>query len=410
VTPEIASVGSADARFSHLRNPDHAVIGYRIADSCQGHAAEGQMPASQRQSARIAQLQSLRFVAAMLVMFGHVLMEARQHGATISDALYLLPWGIGVDIFFVISGFIITYVGRAASTGIRAAGDFMIRRVIRIAPLYWIFTFLMAAVILIAPEKLKNASLTASDFFTSLLFIPYTPPGLSVFRPVLDQGWTLIFEMFFYLTFSVALCLTRRRSLLCGTVMLALVGIATVAELTPALEFLFSPMLLLFLGGLALAELRERLPVHSGAMVALLTIISVAWVVMIPGDDDPLNMWRRFVQRGIPAFLLIYAFVMWRRPATWATSGLLPLLGDASYSLYLSHPFTVNAALLAFSALGLPLGFGFYLTASTVAIGVSVAAFFVLEKPMLGFGLRLYRGEPLRRSQVSEATAQTGAL
>lgn len=367
------------------------------------------MPASQRQSARIAQLQSLRFVAALLVMFGHVLMEARQHGATISDAFYLLPWGIGVDIFFVISGFIIAYVGRAASTGMRAAGDFMIRRVIRIAPLYWIFTSLMAAVILIAPDQLKNASLTTWDFFTSLLFIPYTPPGSSGFRPVLDQGWTLIFEMFFYLTFSVALCLTRRRSLLCGAFMLTLVGIATVAELTPTLEFLFSPMLLLFLGGLALAELRERLPVHSGAMVALLTVVSIAWAVMIP-DGDPLNLWSRFVQRGIPAFLLIYAFVMWRRPATWATSGLLPLLGDASYSLYLSHPFTINAALLAFSVLGLPLGMGFYLTASAVAIGVSVAAFFILEKPMLDFGLRLYRGEPLRRSRVCEAAAQTGAL
>jgi peptidoglycan/LPS O-acetylase OafA/YrhL len=367
------------------------------------------MPASQRQSARIAQLQSLRFVAALLVMFGHVLMEARQHGATISDGFYLLPWGIGVDIFFVISGFIIAYVGRAASTGIRAAGDFMIRRVIRIAPLYWIFTLLMACVILVAPDKVNNASLTARDFFTSLLFIPYTPPGFFAFRPVLDQGWTLIFEMFFYLTFSVALCFTRRRSLLCGAIMLALVGIATVAELRPALEFLFSPMLLLFLGGLVLAELRQRLPVHSGTIVALLTIISVTWAVLIP-DGDPLNMWSRFVQRGIPAFLLIYAFVMWRRPAMWATSGLLPLLGDASYSLYLSHPFTINAALLAFSALGLPLGIGFYLAASTVAIGVSVGAFFILEKPMLGFGLRLYRREPLRRSRVSETAAQTGAL
>jgi len=344
-----------------------------------------------RRPPQLPQLQSLRFLAAFLVLFGHVLMEARQHGTFIPAALYDLPWGIGVDIFFVISGFIIAYIGRNIPSGVAAAGDFLMRRIIRIAPLYWLFTLLMVATILVVPSRLQHADLSIADLLRSLLFIPYSAPGETGFRPVLEQGWTLNFEMFFYLLFSLVIVFTRRRILVSSAFLLALVLGSAALPIDGALAYLFGPLLILFCAGLTMAHLHNRLPGHGGRTAFLITAAAITWFALVPAPADEQDLWLRLLHRGIPAIALVHAAVMWRKPAGWTSRGPIPFLGDASYSLYLSHPFAVNATLIAFQLAGLSAGAWFIFAATVLAVLASAVVHLMVEKPMLKACTSIYR-------------------
>lgn len=345
--------------------------------------------------ARIFELQSLRFVAAFVVMFGHVLMEMRQHGdSAVSDRIYFLPWGGGVDIFFIISGFIIYHIGANLPQTWSAALDFMLRRFIRIAPVYWIFTLLMVGVAVAMPGKVQGGVPHLGELLQSLFFLPYRPEGSEVVRPILAQGWTLNYEFFFYLLFALSLPLTRRRfiPLTIALVLLAILG--TIVAWPPVIEFLFGPFIILFAAGMALARFRDRLPVH-GSVVALTLIIGslVAACVMSGGYWN--DIWLRMVTRGLPAFVMVYAMLRWRAAPAWVTGGPMPLLGDASYALYLSHPFVVNIVLIVFGRLGMPIDNIFLILASLAAIVVSVFVFLLIEQPLLRFGNAAYKRTPI---------------
>jgi exopolysaccharide production protein ExoZ len=88
---------------------------------------------------KIHNIQTLRFIAAFWVLFGHLLMEAKKYGlleGPVFQLIYFFPWGTGVDIFFVISGFIICHVSKSIEPSHEGVRDFMIKRLIRIAPIY----------------------------------------------------------------------------------------------------------------------------------------------------------------------------------------------------------------------------------------------------------------------------------
>src|SRR5882672_247790 len=133
-------------------------------------------------------VQALRALAALCVVVYHVDFVGR--GA------------FGVDIFFVISGFIICHVTAKDHDG------FLRKRLIRIVPLYWAGTLCLYCLGLVAPRLLQSEP-TLSGLVNSLLFIPYAKEGGRVY-PILFLGWTLNYEMFFYALFACALALNRR--------------------------------------------------------------------------------------------------------------------------------------------------------------------------------------------------------
>lgn len=369
--------------------------------------------AEQTGGARIYQLQSLRFVAAALVLYGHTLMEARQHGSRFAQNwTYDLPWGGGVDIFFVISGFIILFIARSAPRTPAAAGDFIVKRIIRLVPLYWIFTFAMAAVILLLPGRVEQGGLTVSGLIRSLLFIPFQHGDGNV-RPVLGQGWTLNYEFFFYLVFAAVIVATRRRFLWTGVVLLACVAVGASVVLPLPLAFLLNPFLVLFVVGMALAEFHHRLPRHGTAVAVLLALAAIAWVGVVT-PEGPNDVAWRLVARGVPALLLVYATLQWRAPPRWITHGTLPMLGDASYALYLSHPFIVNAVLLVFARLHLPVEGLFVLTSVIAAVVASATIFRWIETPILLALTKAYRnsaiGHRLARGGKPERTSLAANL
>lgn len=345
---------------------------------------------SAKGSERILELQSLRFFAAFLVVVGHVLMEMRQHGSSVNDLIYDLPWGGGVDIFFIISGFVIYYIGVGRPSGALSALDFMSRRIIRIAPLYWLFTFLMIISIVSVPQSVSASRPGISEIVKSLFFIPYGPLGAPYTRPILAQGWTLNYEFFFYLIFAFSLLLPRYRLAVVLTALLTFAVLGEFSVFPPVVQLLLSPFLLLFAAGMLLARFRDSLPTHGTAVALMLFLgglLAAGLMPIFPEND----IWMRLLTRGVPSMAMVYAVLRWRAAPKWITTGAMPLLGDASYALYLSHPFVVNVLLIIFEKTGLPISNLFFGVATAGAIVASVVIYFVVERPLLKFGNAGYK-------------------
>ena len=144
-------------------------------------------------------IQYLRAVAALMVVFHHII-NAKPW---LFNPLENYPsLATGVDIFFVISGFIMYVAARN-----EAPLEFLKKRIIRIVPLYWVATLAFV----IVKTKLHIFSLTPEDWLhiaKSLAFIPHhDPTNPGKIWPYLIQGWTLNYEMFFYLIFLFYVCL-----------------------------------------------------------------------------------------------------------------------------------------------------------------------------------------------------------
>jgi exopolysaccharide production protein ExoZ len=155
-------------------------------------------------------VQYLRGAAALMVVFAHTMGNwVTQFKPELNPAWVDLPGEVGVYIFFVISGFIIQRTAPVKS-GRTSALDFLRRRLIRIVPMYWIFTSLYAAKLMA-----QHKAVLPMDFLKSILFIPYLN-AVGQMRPVHQLGWTLNFEMYFYAAFAAGIIFTTgfRRTLL----------------------------------------------------------------------------------------------------------------------------------------------------------------------------------------------------
>lgn len=152
-------------------------------------------------STRIDSIQGLRAIAALLVVVDHSMSIMISKGSLlgIDSHFAWLFGGIGVKIFFLISGFIMTVTTHGEFSSAGASKRFLYKRFLRVAPLYWIATTAYAARISLQGTPPHFASL-----IFSFLFIPQRN-DLGIMQPVYGLGWTLNFEMFFYVLFGLAL-------------------------------------------------------------------------------------------------------------------------------------------------------------------------------------------------------------
>lgn len=293
-------------------------------------------------SGRVDSLQVLRFLAAFLVLCAHTqhsLVERMGEAAGIY-AFIPFDWGLGVDIFFLISGFVMYYMmhDRFGQPGM--ASDFLRRRIVRVVPLYWLFTTLLILSGLVLHAPLPSVARIAFSY----LFLP-GPTCDAYCMPVFTLGWTLNYEMLFYAIFALGLLLPRPRGM--ALVVATMPLLIAVAWLLPAdwqmLRFWGSPLILEFLFGVGIAHLflrgrRLSAPV-AWAMVAAGFALAV-WLYQIRAFETI----ERVVTGGIPAALIVGGAVLGlepRRETRWIA--LLVAGGNASYALYLSHPFVIRA-------------------------------------------------------------------
>ncbi len=323
---------------------------------------------------RLAGLQALRALAAVMVLVGHVLAETA-HYAGWPMGFDRLPWTRGVDVFFVISGFIVTL---SAGRFIGRPGAFLWRRILRVVPLYWLFTTLMVAVVLLVPQGAKDTGFEPGQIIASYIFLPWERSDGRI-APVLSLGWTLNYEMFFYALFAAALLFRRPLpALAAGITALVLAG-AVWPDPGVAFRFWTNPLILEFLFGMALAVLWIRGWVWPDGRLALVALIAgLALLVLLHGTDLP-----RFVAAGLPATLIVAAGTLFCPPRD------LPFqaLGDASYALYLSHRFVLRGMTLLVLPL-LPAGplatAAFAAATCALALFVSLLVYRYVERPFLG--------------------------
>ena len=288
---------------------------------------------------KLTNIQALRACAALMIVVYHCAIEtARLSAAAGGDKLFNeVPWGEGVPIFFAISGFIMVVT---TSGGRVTPLEFWRRRIVRVVPLYWLLTLLMVAVALVAPGLFKTLKVQASTLVQSLLFIPHFSQSFpGIVWPLLVPGWTLNFEMFFYLVFGLVLFLPERRRLLplvAFFVALTAIGLVFGPFASAAAQTYTHPMLLEFAAGASIGAWwlsgRWRLPSSTSWL-----LIGAGFVLLLLRDREPLGTSTQIV-----GAVLVVVGALDARFAEWK-SPLLQALGDSSYSLYLTHIFTLGA-------------------------------------------------------------------
>jgi peptidoglycan/LPS O-acetylase OafA/YrhL len=335
----------------------------------------------------VLSIQYLRGCAALLVVIFHMF--------TIGELSYLYRsdiGGFGVEIFFVISGFIMWHTTVASRI---TPAVFWRNRVIRIVPLYWFFLALMIVICLSIPQMLNSTILTAEGVVKSFLFIPYyNAVAKNGIAPILVPGWSLNYEMFFYFIFGLSLFVRYRpaRLALLSVILIGLVVAGFVLQPTEAVLVSYTnSAILTFFEGVVLAVLYRRFGFHGVGWAVTLIIVGIAGQATRGGGIG----WVYAVSGLSPA--LVVAGALCLEPSIQrAPNSLLRLVGDASYSIYLSHLFFIRAAEMLWRRLGM-LGSGGLADATFVIVGVGFAVLggvvvhLVIERPMLS-GLRKLAG------------------
>jgi peptidoglycan/LPS O-acetylase OafA/YrhL len=339
----------------------------------------------------------LRALAALSVVYLHV----------VSDAGLNLGIGVGnfgVDLFFVISGFTISYVGHMP------AGAFLIRRLVRIVPLYWGATLGTYAIALVAPGKIQSASADISHLLHSLAFLPYKNK-LGQLLPTLALGWSLNYEMYFYGLFALALLISIRWAPVIATTFLIIAGLAI--SLTgphgDALNFYAKPIILEFTLGIGVfylinAEWVKRwLQPNQVQWKWLLLACAVLGFAALP-IQELYSKTDRAWTAGPPAFLVVASTILLEtRYGLTTKKRFITLLGDASYVLYLIHPYVLYGLIRLFlnpSAMGPVAMASAVVILPVIATAIAVAIHVYLEKPVLEF---------LRERLISKGKNKSGA-
>lgn len=281
-------------------------------------------------------IQLLRGMAALGVVVHHTLELTNGSRHPFAPKWTVTAGAAGVDLFFVISGFIMVWTNFAPDRRIRTPFVFLLERAKRIYPLYWVF--LVAIVLIWSAGFLKNQNWGYWNIFNSALLMPDS-------RQVIFVAWTLIFEILFYIVFAVMLS-TRSRTVCAIGSSAALLMIMSASALLPPGPYktvFADPITLEFIAGIWIAVFfRTFQPKLKGYwLVAIAGVLMIATAgVALPqtGPPNQLNGWYRVFGWGLPAALIVLALV----PLSSAAAPLLRWclhLGDASYALYLSHVF-----------------------------------------------------------------------
>lgn len=330
----------------------------------------------------MVQLQYLRAVAALLVVYYHAVLQLQKvlpasplAGLEIGDS--------GVDLFFVLSGFVMWIT---TSTKPVSTTEFYWKRIRRITPLYWSATVAAALAALLVPSLLRSTVFDPAHVLASFLFIPWVnpAPGLeSMIAPIVVPGWTLNYEMYFYFVFGLMLLLPRGVRLLGLTSIFATVGIACwlMPSQNTATLFYGNGIVFEFLLGVVIGHhytTAGRLSMSRGLPLLLAAVFLLLSNNYLRPDVD------RFFVLGIPAAVIVYVVTATDfsqvRPVGW-----LSKLGDASYSIYITHGFVLAGMRMVFVAVPfatLKTELVFVLTSLAMSVGVGILIHTLFEAPV----------------------------
>ena len=284
-------------------------------------------------------IQALRAVAALLVVLLHAFETWGERVDSTAPGVNWENGAAGVDIFFIISGFVMVISSQRLVDRPGGWRTFLQHRVIRIVPPYWLLTTVKILAVLALGGVVLRTGLDFNFVAGSYLFLPVTDSA-GHFRPVLPVGWTLTYEFLFYLFFAAALALRVDvlRVVIPGLGLIAVLALMR-GDLWPAWTILFDTIVVEFVFGVALGKwtLRGfRLPPMIAGGLALAGLASI---IILPMVSENI----RVLTWGIPAFAIVAGVVSLEPLVASALPRWLLSLGDASYSIYLSHGFVLPA-------------------------------------------------------------------
>lgn len=298
----------------------------------------------------------------------------------------------GVDVFFVISGFIMVHTTRGSSC---TPGSFLARRLQRVAPPYWFITIVTFLALCAGFEPIGNHHVDWGYLLASLAFIPVSREGGAI-MPLLGVGWTLNYEMLFYLTFALAL--RWRRFAPPG--LLVAVPIAILATLgfafsfsNPIVRTFTAPLMLEFLFGTGLGVAWQFVGATQPSrrwliLAAGLTALGICLLVTL---FDPTHLvgeqskWR-WLTIGMPAALIVAGALLAEKAGFAVNHEAILYQGETSYSLYLTHTLVLQVATKVFRPLGVQQYFALELLLDVAVCAFAAAVFHRwFEKRLVAF-------------------------
>jgi exopolysaccharide production protein ExoZ len=324
-------------------------------------------------------IQVFRAIAANAVVLSHLVGIEGKYG----KGYVVLPEWIGqagpagVHFFFVISGCVMIF----ASQGTKWQ-DFILSRLTRIYPIYWFYTSIFILTISLAPHFVSVAMPSASSILKSYLLWPDSG------APLLTVGWSLIFEMYFYVILTLVLVsgVPLRLAILlwAGT---TLVTEQLNLQLLPLQSLIGNPLTFEFIAGavvgfVILGKYKSYGRLALGVGVASLVAGFVRYLYAPPNDTSLITV----ITLGIPFSLILYAGLSFESARRWARVNWVVLLGDASYSTYLSHVFVLSLLGRMFSYVpfsGWVAETAFVLLCLAIANLVGIVSYQWLERPIL---------------------------
>jgi len=316
-------------------------------------------------------LQWGRGIAAVSVVIGHAIAHPYQHAP---EQAHLMGRA-GVTLFFVISGYIMVLTTGA---GRFDPAIFMRKRILRIVPLYYLATFVLAAGALFVPQLFKSTAFNINQITTSLLFIPAYTPESDAIEPFMKLGWTLNFEMFFYAVFALLFWLTALQravalSMLFGSLMI----VGQMVTFTDAIPAYYTRIDLLgFVAGVWLAVLAKRYEwklKRWAGWAGLATALALTAYVSAAYGQIRSHLETQILLVGI-CTLYVAVLALGEQWFVHIVPGWMTRVGDATYSIYLFHMFAIGAV-TTLGARFVPPDLRLIVIVTAAALGVALGMF-----------------------------------
>ena len=339
----------------------------------------------EKNNTNLQSIQIMRGIASLLVVLTHIEVKGSQYG---NGALRgFSVGGAGVDLFFIISGYVM-----CISTYNKPVNfsQFIIRRIQRIIPLYWLVTTIALIVYLYKPD-LVNSSGGETSIFASYTLIPNGKKLLN------QNGWTLSYEFFFYFIFGAFLGKGTIKAMQVSSLIILLLVLTGLCFNFNEYLFTFftSSYLIEFVFGMGCFYLFDKKVIRIGykygvgLIVLGLLLFYLQMVIAIPYSEK----WRGVVWgiKVLPIFVGLLSLEGLIQRSSALIKRLLLEIGNSSYSLYLIHPFTLSGTALCLRRLGMASN-PWLFTVILLVISVIIAhlVYLYVERPLTSLAKRRY--------------------
>ena len=295
---------------------------------------------------RIQNIQAIRGIAVISVILAHLIIAEMKFGGSGKFLSYIYPFRFfGVDMFFVISGFLMIAITRSKPEGPARAFRFLYGRAARIYPLYWIFSAAVFAAFLIRPEWVNSYQNNQINVFSSFMLIPER------ILPMLIVAWTLIHEMYFYIMFFLFLLILKGRYfylwISAWSIAILVVNLSCDQNI-PFIKLISHPLSYEFVAGCLLAKVyfSKDLKFNTKFLVAVSVTVTVLALIgsysyYFTTGEVEIPSWYRLVIFGIPSFIVVSSMIYAEKNGFLLHRSLM-FIGNFSYSVYLSHVLTIS--------------------------------------------------------------------